>query len=398
MLPTMPMGASPRLETVLRAGHMQRVNAMRTGADGDAVPKLTGDAAADALKPRRANTVPSRTLKAAARATLATTTKDGKAGGGDEYQPYDPGQDAGAPPALPARAMTMPAVIQNDGYTLVSGPSPGRKAIVNDDGKQLFGKTNPMVEDLVNKYKEKTEERREELARARKKAEECAERRRQAVSEYQQEQEAAADAAIKKLQEELAAKEALIDDMQNKSDEALRELQTARDSGSASSAEVERLLALIEQLKDEKESVKDELAAKVKSCDKERDVAAREAAAQLAATESEWEKKLAAGQAEAAEKVLALTTERDECNDKLAKALSDLESEVKAHNALEKLKEEEEDKFHDAAQAACAALKDYMDSKDERVRKKMLNFVTSAPASGNQANDVQGETVAPARA
>ena len=43
--------------------------------------------------------------------------------------------------------------------------------------------------------------------------------------------------------------------------------------------------------------------------------------------------------ADAAEKALVLTTERDECNDKLAKALSDLESEVKAHNALEKLKE-----------------------------------------------------------
>jgi hypothetical protein len=394
----MPMGANPRLEAVLRAGHIQRVNAMRTGADGDddAVTKLTGDAAADALKPRRANTLPSGKLKAAARAALATTTKDGK--NDDDYQPYDPSADAGAPPVMPARAMTLPAVVSNDGYTLVTGPAPGKKAIVNDDGKQLFGKTNPMVEDLVNKYKEKTEERREELARARKNAEECAERRRKAVSEYQQEQEAAADAAIKKLQEELAAKEALIDDMQNRSDEALRELQTARDSGSASSAEVERLLALIEQLKDEKESVKDELAAKIKSCDEERDVAAREAAAQLAAAESEWEKKLAAGQAEAAEKVLLLTTERDECNDKLAKALSDLESEVKAHNALEKLKEEEEDKFHDAAQAACAALKDYQDSKSERERKKMLSFVTSAPASGDQVNNVQGETVAPVRA
>ena len=67
MLPTMPMGASPRLEAVLRAGHMQRVNAMRTGADGDddnAVPKLTGVEAANALKPKRANTLPSGKLKA----------------------------------------------------------------------------------------------------------------------------------------------------------------------------------------------------------------------------------------------------------------------------------------------------------------------------------------------
>ena len=58
-----------------------------------------------------------------------------------------------------------------------------------------------------------------------------------------------------------------------------------------------------------------------------------------------------------------------------------------------KRQEEEEDKFHDAAQAACAALKDYQDGKDERERKKMLNFVTSAPASGNKANNVQGVKV-----
>ena len=132
--------------------------------------------------------------------------------------------------------------------------------------------------------------------------------------------------------------------------------------------------------------------------DEMRDLAKREAASQLAGAESECEKKLAEAKAAAAEKELELTTERDECNDKLAKALADLESEVKAHNALEKLKEEEEDKFHQAAQAACAALKDYMDSKDERERKKMLDFVTSAPASGNQANDVQGQKVAPVRA
>ena len=383
------MGASPRLEGVLRAGHIQRVNAMRTGADGDdAVPKLTGVEAADALKPRRANTLPSGKLKAAARAALATTTKDGK--NDDDYQPYDPSQDAGAAPVLPARAQTLPAVMDRDGFTFVKGPAPGKKTLKNDRGDQMLAKTNPMVEDLINKYKEKTEERREELARARKAAEECAERRRNAVSEYQTEQEAAADAAIKKLEEELAAKQALIDDMQNQSDEALKQLQEAKDSGSASSAEVERLMATIATLTIARDSFEQQYKDKIVSCDEERDVAAREAAAQLAATESEWEKKLAEANAEAAEKALELTTERDECNDKLAKALGDLESEVKAHNALEKLKEEEEDKFHDAAQAACAALKDYQDSKDERERKKMLNFVTSAPASGNKANNVQG--------
>ena len=70
MLPTMPMGASPRLESVLRAGHMNRmnrVNAMYTGAPGDSDL---------ATKPatQRSNTLPVGKLKAAARAALATTT------------------------------------------------------------------------------------------------------------------------------------------------------------------------------------------------------------------------------------------------------------------------------------------------------------------------------------
>ncbi len=377
---------NPRLEAVLRAG---QARALATGDDGDdAVLKLKGIEAANALRPKRANTAPSGKLKAAARAALATTTKDGK--DGDDYQPYDPSQDAGAAPVLPARAMTLPAVVNNDGYTLVTGPAPGKKTLKNDRGDQMLAKTNPMVEDLINNYKEKAEERREELARERKKAEECAERRRKAVSDYQREQEEAADAAIKKLRDELAEKEALIDDMQNQSDEALKQLQEAKDSGSASSAEVERLLATIATLTIARDSFEKQLEDKTESCNEERDVAAREAEASLAACESEWEKKLAEANAEAAEKALVLTTERDECNDKLAKALADLESEVKAHNALEKLKEEEEDKFHEAARAACAALKDYQDDKDERERKKMLDFVTSAPAS---TTDVQGEKV-----
>jgi ABC-type transporter Mla subunit MlaD len=180
--------------------------------------------------------------------------------------------------------------------------------------------------------------------------------------------------------------------MQNQSNEALKQLQDAKDSGSASSEEVERLLATIATLTIARDSFEKQLEQKVESCNEERDVAAREAEAAVNATASEWEKKLAEANAEAAQKALDLTTERDECNDKLGKALADLESEVKAHNALEKIKEEEEDKFHDAAQAACAALNKYMDNKDERVRKKMLNFVTSAPASAG-ANNVQDAKV-----
>ena len=66
--------------------------------------------------------------------------------------------------------------------------------------------------------------------------------------------------------------------------------------------------------------------------------------------------------------------------------------ETEAHNALEKEKEEQEDKFHAAARAACAALKDYQDNKDERFRKKTLDFVTKAPAS---KVDLQNAQVAP---
>ena len=248
-----PKGSHPRLEAVLRAG---RAHAARTGADGDnAATKLTGNAAADALK-KRSNSVPASKLKAAARAALLTTNGSGG---------NDPTQDAGAPPVLPARAMTLPAVVDNKGYTIMKGPAPGKKALVNDDGKQIFGKSNPMVEDLVNTYKDKTEERRDQLARARRDAEECAQRRRQAVSDYQQEQEAAADAAIKKLQEELAEKEAMIDDMQNQSNEALKQLQDAKDSGSASSEEVERLLATIATLTIARDSFEKQLEQKVES-------------------------------------------------------------------------------------------------------------------------------------
>ena len=117
----------------------------------------------------------------------------------------------------------------------------------------------------------------------------------------------------------------------------------------------------------------------------------------------------------------ALAKERDESNDKLAKALADLESEVKAHNALEKRLEDEEEKFHQAAKLASDAaklaskaaneaneaateaakiaseaaevavkeLEGFQDNKDQRFEKKMRDFVTSEPASA-KANDVQG--------
>ena len=248
---------------------------------------------------------------------------------------------------------------------------------MDQDGRQYVGKTSKVVEDLVNTYKERQQERLDELERARKSAEECEETRRRAVSAYQDAQEKASSATIKRLQSELADKEALLLKMQNQSAEALEQL---KDTGDASAA--------IAQLEAEKESVQDQLARLKESSDELRDVAAREAAAQLAAAESECEKKLAAAGAEVADQILLLTTERDECNDKLTKALADLEAEVKAHNVLEKLKEEEEDKFHDAARAACAALSKYQDDKDTRFSKKMENFVTSAPVMGNKANDV----------
>ena len=272
-----------------------------------------------------------------------------------------------------------------------------------------LSKNSPVVEDLVNKYKKGTAQRREELERVRKEADECAERRRKAVTEYLKEQEAAADATIKKLQEQLASKGKLLDDMQNQSDDAVKELQ---DSG--------KITATVEQLKSEKESLEQELASKIKSCDEERDAAREAAAAKLAALESEWEKKLAAATVDDAEEKSNLAKERDECNDKLAKALADLAAEVKAHNALEKRLEDEEEKFHQAAKAASDAaklasdaarvaneaaneaakvaneaakvaieeLEGFQDNKDQRFEKKMRDFVTSVPASA-KANDVQ---------
>ena len=292
--------------------------------------------------------------------------------------------------------------------------SPSARAKLQAAGQAVIlsnsvSKNSPMVEDLVNKYRKGTAQRREELESMRKEAEECAERRRNAVTKYLKEQDAAADATIKQLQEQLASKGKLLDDMQNKSDDAVKELQ---DSG--------KITAVVEQLKSEKESLEQELAAKIKSCDEERDAAREAAAAKLAAVQSEWEKKLAEATVDDAEEKSNLVKERDECNDKLAKALADLASEVKAHNALEKRLEDEEEKFHQAAKAASDAaklaskaarvaneaaneaakvaneaaevavkeLEGFQDDKDQRFEKKMRDFVTSVPASA-KVNDVQ---------
>ena len=346
--------------------------AIKTVARSNSLAKKDSTPAKPAkpAKPASRDTSPARAkLKAAGQAALLSTTV-GKGAKGAR----DPTQDAGKPPILPAGA---PATTDKNGFTLVDGAGPAKKVVVNKDGRQYVGKTSELVEDLVNKYREKTQERLDDLERARKSAEECEETRRRAVSAYQEAQEKASSATIKSLQSQLADKEALLLKMQNQSEEALKQL---KDTGDASAA--------IAQLEAEKQSVQDQLARLKENSNEMRDVAAREAAAQLASAESECEKKLAAADAEVAEKILLLTTERDECNDKLTRALADLEAEVKAHNVLEKLKEEEEDKFHNAARAACAALSSYQDDKDTRFSKKMENFVTSAPARGSKANDV----------
>ena len=331
---------------------------------------------------QRGNTSPSGKLKGAAQAALLSASVGKK-------EPT---------PAKPTSRDSSPArdKWQAAGKTVMSS--------------NALSKNSPVVEDLVNKYKKGTAQRREELERMRQEAEECAERRRKAVTEYLIEQDAAADATIKQLQEQLASKGKLLDDMQNKSDDAVKELE---DSG--------KITAVVEQLRSEKESLEQELAAKIKSCDEERDAAREAAAAKLAAAESEWEMKLAEATADDAEEKSNLAKERDECNDKLAKALADLAAEVKAHNALEKRLEDEEEKFHQAAKAASDAaklaskaakvandaaneaakvaneaaevavkeLEGFQDNKDQRFEKKMRDFVTSVPASA-KANDVQG--------
>ena len=370
----MPVGNMARLHMVLRAGENQ-VQAMYTGAPGDSALKLKGVDAANALKVKKAQSLGNVVTK----------------GDPDDYQP-DSGQDAGAAPVLPARAKTVPAVMDKDGFTFVKGPAPAKKTLKNDRGDQMFGKNSRVVDDIVNRYREAAEERGEELSRARKNAEDCAQRRRDAVSEYQQKQEAAADAAIKRLQEELAEKEARIDDLQNASDEALKELKTAKDSGSASSAEVERLLALVSQVTLEKTSVEKELAAFKVSCDEERDAANELAKTALEEAEAEADRKLKACEAKHAVAESAAAKKLEECLEELKVEQTKLLKETEAHNALEKEKEEQEDKFHAAARAACAALKDYQDNKDERFRKKTLDFVTKAPAS---KVDLQNAQVAP---
>ena len=408
------MSGNSRLEAVLLAGHMHRVNAVRTGAPGDGALAIVNRAKAEAArskasKPKlqRSSTSPGR-MKAAAQAAVT------------------------APSASKSRAMTrgnsMPAsklkaaaqaAVATAGNSTPAKPtsrdsSPSARAKLQAAGQAVIlsnsvSKNSPMVEDLVNKYRKGTAQRREELESMRKEAEECAERRRNAVTKFLKEQDAAADATIKQLQEQLASKGKLLDDMQNKSDDAVKELQ---DSG--------KITAVVEQLKSEKESLEQELAAKIKSCDEERDAAREAAAAKLAAVESEWEKKLAEATVDDAEEKSNLAKERDECNDKLAKALADLASEVKAHNALEKRLEDEEEKFHQAAKAASDAaklaskaarvaneaaneaakvaneaaevavkeLEGFQDDKDQRFEKKMRDFVTSVPASA-KVNDVQ---------
>ena len=360
MLPTMPMGASPRLEAVLRAGHMNRVSAMYTGAPGDSQLKAAGQKVISNNNASAKKNAANSKLRKAGQAVLATNK----------------------PPALMS-AKTSPVVMYDDGITEVSGP----------EMMWTTSKTTPEIEDLVNGYQMKAAERRKEIERVREEAKECARNRRKAVDDYQAAEEAAAYSTIKKLQEELADKEAMIDEMQNQSTKALKDLEDAKSSGGASSEEVKRLMALISQLNVEKSNINVELDNLKASSDEERDAAQREADAEKEKLEAAWQLKLDEALAASKAGDVASSKELAACTRKLEKAVEDLETETKAHNALDKASFEKDRKFYDAAKAACDALSEFTkESPDESFRKKTMDFVTSAPASA-KANDVQGETM-----
>jgi chromosome segregation ATPase len=316
----MPMGNNPRLYAVLRAGQSQLA---ATGA----VEKLTGKAAADAL------------LK--------------KAPSADSVMANNPG----APPNL-GKAQSTPAAPA--GFQTRKGGGGARPVRVNSDtGNQILQKSSEVVKDLVDAYKQKATERAKTLEKARADAKSCSERRIKAVTDFQKEEAKAAEDVIKKLEEQLKKVEKARDDLQNASDDSLRKLGDLEKAGGETSKKVGELTKLIEQLKNEKASLKNELDAKIKSCNEERDLAAREAKAELEKLAAEWKLKLDECQKKAAAGDVESSKELKECTTNLEKALEDLEKETKAHNALEKSSSEAAAKFKAAAKAACDALKEF---------------------------------------
>ena len=348
---------SARLEAVLRAGEARR-QAIATG-EGE-VEKLTGPAAADALKK-------AGKLKAAGKSVqninAATTIRK---------------DDPGAAPKLP-RAQSTPAAPQ--GFQMRKGGGAKPVKVDTETGNQIFAKSSEVVKDLINEYKKDQLERAEALRKARADAETCAQRRVAAINKYRDEEAEAARETISKLEAELKKVEKSRDDLQNASDESVRKIERMTIEGGESSKQLEEMKKAIAKLEAEKESVQDELAAKIESCNKERDAAQREADAEKEKLVAAWQLKLDECEAKAAAGDVKSSKELAECTRKLEKAVEDLEAETKAHSAAKKDAFEKDKKFYAAAKAACDALSEFTkESPDETFRKKTKDFITSASA------------------
>jgi DNA repair exonuclease SbcCD ATPase subunit len=285
----------------------------------------------------------------------------------------------GDPPKLP-QSKSAPAVPA--GFTSVKGKAPGKKVLVDSEtGNQIFAKSSEVVKDLINEFKKEQMERMEKLKKDRADAETCAQRRVEAINKFRDEESEAARATIAKLEEMLKKVEKSRDDLQSASDDSLAKIEKMTREGGESSKQVEELKKAIEQLKAEKKSVEDELAAKVKSCNEERDAATAHEAAELAKLAAEWQAKLTAAEKAAAEGDSVSSKKIKEYTSKWEKATEELEAKTKEIKDLEKDAAEQDTKFRKAAKAACDALSEYLkENSSEAFRKKTKDFVTSASA------------------
>lgn len=344
----MPVGNSARLEAVLRAGEAHR-QVLATGE----TTKLKGAAAADALK---------KAGKSVQNANAATAIRK---------------DDPGAMPVL-GKAKSTPAAPQ--GFQMRKGGG-ARPVKADGIGNQIVPKSSEVVKDLINDYKKDQMQRADQLRKARADAETCAQRRIAAINKYRDEEAEAARETIAKLEDMLKKKEAALDKLQGASDESVRKIEKMTLEGGESSKQMEELKKDVAACNAQKKSVMEELEALKVESNKARDVAQREADAELKKLEAAWKLKLDEAEAAAAAGDVKSSKELAECAGKLEKAIEDLEAETKARSALEKASFDKDKKFYEAAKAACDALSAYTkESPDETFRKKIKDFVTSASA------------------
>jgi chromosome segregation ATPase len=313
------MGNNPRFDAVLRAGEIHRLmGASYSGAPGD------------------------NSIKYAKNAIGAP----------------------GDPPKGMKKAASSPAA--PSGFVTRKGPSPGKKSLKDDQDNQPFQKSSEVVKDLVAQYKQEAFARTEALRKARSDAELCADRRVKAVTKYRDDEAKAATETIGRLETMLQEKEAALDKLQSASDASLSQLEKMTKEGGESSKMVKQLEVTLAQLTSEKKSVQDELAAKIASCNKERDAAQRETDAELKKQQAEWQLKLDQALAAAKAGDVKSSKELAECTSKLEKAVEDLKTQTVRSTTLETSSYEKAKKFHAAAKAACDALSAY--TKEQPVK------------------------------